>query len=34
MTLPWENGVKGLIKNALKKSKMLKIKLNVPGLQI
>ena len=32
--LRWENRVKGLIKIALKKNKMLKIKLNVPGLQV
>ena len=34
VTLTWENRVKGLIKIALKKNKMLKIKLNVPGLQV
>ena len=35
VTLQWENRVKGLIKIALKKSKMLKkIKLIVPGLQV
>ena len=34
VTLWWENRVKGLIKIALKKNKMLKIKLNVPGLQV
>ena len=34
VTLQWENRVKGLIKIALKKNKMLKIKLNVPGLQV
>ena len=31
VTLRWENIVKGLIKIALKKNRMLKIKLNLPG---
>ena len=34
VTLQWENRVKELIKIALRKNKMLKIKLNVPGLQV
>ena len=34
VTLQWENRVKWLIKIALKQNKMLKIKLNVLGLQV
>ena len=34
VTLRWENRVKGLIEIALKENKMLKIKLNIPGLQV
>ena len=33
-TLRWENRVKRLIKFTLKENKMLKIKLNVPGLYV